>query len=395
MITRSLLDNSITMDTKQKLYDLYLSGTVTELRRCRNFLNVTKVKSNARKAELASAIAEHIADNPVECLERLPYHELRLLSLLSKLSEGADEEINTTSMTTFAAAIRFIEVKDKSSELLSFRFAPGMYEALSPHIGEAMARIEASPRLVYEQYLWGCLTIYGMISFSDIFDLADRHFKEDSEYFYKFMSDYPGLESLYHYHYLMHPCVEDPDKLFSEWGKHKMLKRSIKKISRKDILDAGETTPYNSPLHLHEEGVQLHSALRTIGYECDRLVYTIHRIWIAKQLLGLDNAVFNGMIGDILDRGKVRRFEDVQMVANAIMNYYNAIPCWCFKGRSSDEMFRTGKSGPDKLANVKALAQQMNEIGREASVFGNVGRNDPCPCGSGLKYKKCHGKNLS
>ena len=23
-----------------------------------------------------------------------------------------------------------------------------------------------------------------------------------------------------------------------------------------------------------------------------------------------------------------------------------------------------------------------------------VGRNDPCPCGSGLKYKNCHGKNL-
>jgi len=22
----------------------------------------------------------------------------------------------------------------------------------------------------------------------------------------------------------------------------------------------------------------------------------------------------------------------------------------------------------------------------------NIGRNDPCPCGSGKKYKKCHGK---
>ncbi|HLA35361.1 MAG TPA: SEC-C metal-binding domain-containing protein, partial [Rhodocyclaceae bacterium] len=22
-----------------------------------------------------------------------------------------------------------------------------------------------------------------------------------------------------------------------------------------------------------------------------------------------------------------------------------------------------------------------------------VGRNDPCPCGSGKKYKKCHGVN--
>jgi uncharacterized protein len=29
---------------------------------------------------------------------------------------------------------------------------------------------------------------------------------------------------------------------------------------------------------------------------------------------------------------------------------------------------------------------------RQASVQGKVGRNDPCPCGSGLKYKKCHGR---
>ena len=25
--------------------------------------------------------------------------------------------------------------------------------------------------------------------------------------------------------------------------------------------------------------------------------------------------------------------------------------------------------------------------------YANVGRNDPCPCGSGKKYKKCHGVN--
>ena len=23
--------------------------------------------------------------------------------------------------------------------------------------------------------------------------------------------------------------------------------------------------------------------------------------------------------------------------------------------------------------------------------FAHVGRNDPCPCGSGRKYKRCHG----
>ena len=25
--------------------------------------------------------------------------------------------------------------------------------------------------------------------------------------------------------------------------------------------------------------------------------------------------------------------------------------------------------------------------------YVNVGRNDPCPCGSGKKFKNCHGRN--
>jgi preprotein translocase subunit SecA len=27
-----------------------------------------------------------------------------------------------------------------------------------------------------------------------------------------------------------------------------------------------------------------------------------------------------------------------------------------------------------------------------AAAVAHVGRNDPCPCGSGKKYKHCHGK---
>ncbi len=27
-------------------------------------------------------------------------------------------------------------------------------------------------------------------------------------------------------------------------------------------------------------------------------------------------------------------------------------------------------------------------------VGPKIGRNDPCPCGSGKKYKQCHGKDL-
>jgi preprotein translocase subunit SecA len=40
----------------------------------------------------------------------------------------------------------------------------------------------------------------------------------------------------------------------------------------------------------------------------------------------------------------------------------------------------------------KALGQApQGEDGFEAQGI-KVGRNDPCPCGSGQKYKACHGK---
>ena len=47
--------------------------------------------------------------------------------------------------------------------------------------------------------------------------------------------------------------------------------------------------------------------------------------------------------------------------------------------------------------NVLAL-EKRNEIAREYRTskivrVEKIGRNDPCPCGSGKKYKTCCGKN--
>jgi preprotein translocase subunit SecA len=35
---------------------------------------------------------------------------------------------------------------------------------------------------------------------------------------------------------------------------------------------------------------------------------------------------------------------------------------------------------------VETKAQPARRVGEK------IGRNDPCPCGSGKKYKQCHGK---
>lgn len=40
-----------------------------------------------------------------------------------------------------------------------------------------------------------------------------------------------------------------------------------------------------------------------------------------------------------------------------------------------------------------APAKPQTYVKDKDDPFANVGRNDPCPCGSGLKYKKCHGRD--
>ena len=48
-----------------------------------------------------------------------------------------------------------------------------------------------------------------------------------------------------------------------------------------------------------------------------------------------------------------------------------------------------GQTEKNPMAEASQAGKQARTFKREAK---RVGRNDPCPCGSGKKYKKCHGK---
>ncbi|RIK68146.1 MAG: hypothetical protein DCC65_04320 [Planctomycetota bacterium] len=51
----------------------------------------------------------------------------------------------------------------------------------------------------------------------------------------------------------------------------------------------------------------------------------------------------------------------------------------------------SGQADRDRQAAMKAQGQEqkVETIRRDEP---RVGRNDPCPCGSGKKYKQCHGR---
>jgi preprotein translocase subunit SecA len=63
------------------------------------------------------------------------------------------------------------------------------------------------------------------------------------------------------------------------------------------------------------------------------------------------------------------------------------------KMRQRKEEFVGAASGPEYLSGENEYIDPSENIKQEPIRVGpKVGRNDPCPCGSGKKYKNCHGR---
>ena len=62
------------------------------------------------------------------------------------------------------------------------------------------------------------------------------------------------------------------------------------------------------------------------------------------------------------------------------------------RAKTIGDVFASMMSGAGSPASARAPA---GPVGRPPQAVQAVGRNDPCPCGSGKKYKKCCGRNLA
>ncbi|MBR2135216.1 MAG: preprotein translocase subunit SecA [Bacteroidales bacterium] len=62
--------------------------------------------------------------------------------------------------------------------------------------------------------------------------------------------------------------------------------------------------------------------------------------------------------------------------------------------RRKTDMSRMSMRRDDGSAEAAAQAGRQERSNQPVHVEKKVGRNDPCPCGSGKKFKNCHGKGL-
>ena len=87
---------------------------------------------------------------------------------------------------------------------------------------------------------------------------------------------------------------------------------------------------------------------------------------------------------------------DGEKIARALTDLRNKTRVWALFGHTAEELGLQrevhpkdnpldGASQPEQPAAASALAKSDIDLSK-------IGRNDPCPCGSGKKYKKCCGR---
>jgi preprotein translocase subunit SecA len=103
------------------------------------------------------------------------------------------------------------------------------------------------------------------------------------------------------------------------------------------------------------------------------------------------------------------KVEAFKLFSELLIQIRNEVVSFCFKffPQAPEEVQTKRKRQP--VGRIRAIKQNAGEVGPTSAsqssgeeneqikaapvqVADKIGRNDPCPCGSGKKYKNCHGK---
>ncbi|WEK03172.1 MAG: UPF0149 family protein [Candidatus Devosia phytovorans] len=123
-------------------------------------------------------------------------------------------------------------------------------------------------------------------------------------------------------------------------------------------------------------------------YELDEDEGVLWEVWIAgfEAAISLDLPSWESLL-------QSRKESRAQEAAYAIMSLLAASdPAISEEDASDPEMIRLQQDAPHLIPEIVVTLFEAHRSAAQAPIrSAAVGRNDPCPCGSGLKYKKCHG----
>ncbi len=164
--------------------------------------------------------------------------------------------------------------------------------------------------------------------------------------------------------------VMDPAKILEAQDK---IGVGFAKLSYGQVYDAGEED-YIEATNEYKGLAQFFMAV----YKLDvlRAADVVGQITILFQ----NGGEMKDVLGYIEKLGNPENEKDMEALSPLLIGFHQSLRMWKLKGHTPTEIV-TGKLDPEGGEIVSFEAARRKKA--------KVGRNDPCPCGSGKKYKNC------
>ena len=349
-----------------------------------------ELASNLRKAEMAIGLTDFIINNSDAWLRCLPKRELDLMEIMVKMEKGSEFRTSPQPYATVMEALGFL-VEQRTDDSSTFTIVPALYDSIKERLPMALSFRRANGYMEFEALLMGILNTYGIVEhkkvleiFSSIYDfktnpqLAVQSIQFLYESFLMKMNVVRKDDVVYLQTIIRN---EDLDELIFERENRAEIK-DYRQFSKEEFMAAGFDPLYPFVGKDSPTGKKLTAFMKKVGMGEKERNVTGTLVWLRAQEGGT-----KGPLGAIhLFDGLLKGFDQVQEMMGVVQEYTNNVPKWIFKGYSSHEVFEKYEK-----PSLQPLPDKKPPVGFGMGI-PRVGRNDPCPCGSGLKYKKCHGK---
>jgi len=233
-------------------------------------------------------------------------------------------------------------------------------------------------------YVNGALIYYGIIDAGKMHELTCQNLQLpiDVHEFNELMRDAAmdddddNLVIRYYKKYLFNYNIEDPQEIIREQNGRQNI--TYRPLTEDEALAA---LPLEGNSRRNKHLAKLISFIKEKSQTAEEA---------AEIAFGLETDYNNGMkhmdlIRQLLKDLVFDKEDEIALLMNMLNDYFNHIPQWALKGWTADEVFQRFEK--PELATLPA------EPSKQLSLMNHgqekVGRNDPCPCGSGKKYKKC------
>lgn len=380
----------------------------------------SSISPRLRKAQMVTELSRYIHKEPGRWLSHLMERDIRLLR---DLVHAGPDRVQYKDFAYYPSIVELsgiVETDDSDEHYHKVWITREMYDIISPEIDSVISAVEGSGQYELERVAIGYLNLYGVIPTSTFLDLMydwplSHHGKKDAPLL-NFIRRSP-LVKLCRYEdrwgdNMVSPCIENVEEmmgLLEEFAD----KKPLRTFSRPQVLEAGAGAPYFTVWMSSPEGIALEKVYRQAGYSGFELVMAEHDTWIEAQYTAASNPA---LFDPIYDAPKASSFPDSvwEKMCMAVCDFADAVPKWCLQGRSALETGeclcdRNAWIAPDETIPVRpdedyphwkmpeptVSEGYLNSDFPTGFAIPHVAPNDPCPCGSGLRYCRCHGKYLS